>query len=76
LARVAKEQGLDQERLRRWVYNGRGEAAWAVCGGEQKNGQRSVSLSALKKIPVNENEKLEQVRDFPSLAEESSAATP
>jgi hypothetical protein len=58
------------------VYNGSGEAAWGICGCEQKNGQRSVSLSALRKIPVNENERLEQVRDFPSLAEESSAATP
>ena len=44
----------------------------------------SVSLSALRKIPLKEDEELKQVRDFSSLtsavgdaaAKESSAATP
>jgi hypothetical protein len=76
---------LTASREFKTIYNGRGQAAWKVCGREQKNGQRSVSLSALNQVLVKEDEKLEQVRDFPLLAdlientvipEESSASTP
>ena len=34
------------------VYNGKGRAPWDHCGRLQSNGQRSISLSALRTIDV------------------------
>jgi hypothetical protein len=32
------------------IYNGPGAAVWEECGSMQKNGQRSIGLSKLKKL--------------------------
>jgi hypothetical protein len=37
------------------VYDGSGESAWEKAGKKQKNGQRAVSLSTLKKLAENSN---------------------
>jgi hypothetical protein len=49
------------------VYNGRGSIAWQHCGLSQKNGQRSITLSALRRLNVSESNKLRQVNPFPVL---------
>jgi hypothetical protein len=51
----------------RTVYNGPGEPVWGRCGPVQKNGQRSISLSALSQLDVACSPKLPQVRQFPLL---------
>ena len=52
------------------VYNGRGSTAWQHCGRPQKNGQRSIALSALRKLNVEEIGKVPQVNPFPTLGNE------
>lgn len=37
------------------IYDGSGEVAWSVAGKLQKNGQRSVRLSKLRKLNQNPN---------------------
>lgn len=51
---------LDKEGQATEVYNGPGSLAWAECGAMQKNGQRAISLSRLRKImgQVAEGERL------------------
>jgi len=53
----------------RLVYNGPGAFVWNKCNREQKNGQRRISLSELRKL--NEDAaatpKLTQVNEFPKL---------
>ena len=51
----------------RTVYNGPGGPAWESCGAVQKNGQRTVSLSALQWLDGAGRLKLPQVREFPTL---------
>jgi hypothetical protein len=53
----------------RTVYNGPGEPVWGRCGQVQKNGQRSISLSALSQLDMAYSPKLPQVRQFPLLVE-------
>lgn len=36
------------------IYQGPGKPAWDAAGAMQKNGQRSLSLSKLSKLPKNE----------------------
>jgi hypothetical protein len=57
------------------VYNGPGSQAWSCCGREQKNGQRTVSLTVLSNLAVAEGDGLEQVRDFPSLTDADSVTS-
>ena len=54
------------------VYNGRGEDAWGVCGEEQKNGQRTITLSRLRALDKGEPFRLPQVNSYPVLSEELS----
>jgi hypothetical protein len=54
------------------VYNGRGSVAWQNCRAEAKNGQRSIALSALRKLNVEEISKVPQVNPFPVLEYEDS----
>jgi hypothetical protein len=35
------------------VYNGPGELPWQLCGGRASNGQRQISLAALRRIMKN-----------------------
>ena len=49
------------------VYNGRGSTAWRNCRPLQKNGQRSISLSILRKLDVQETCKLPQLNQYPDL---------
>jgi hypothetical protein len=49
------------------VYNGRGSIAWEKCGPPQKNGQRTIALTTLRKLDSTESEKLVQVNQFPLL---------
>lgn len=44
-------------------YNGPGKLAWAHCGKMQKNGQRQISLSKLRKLQmeISEPEKLKRI---------------
>jgi Family of unknown function (DUF6998) len=51
----------------RTVYNGSGKLPWKSCGGVQKNGQRTVSLSVLRHLDGGASRKLPQVREFPAL---------
>jgi hypothetical protein len=51
----------------RTVYNGDGKPAWDSCGAPQKNGQRTVSLSVLKRLNSAAGRKLPQIREFPAL---------
>ena len=37
-------------------YNGKGSAAWNAAGAMQKNGQRSISLSKLRRLSDEQNE--------------------
>ncbi len=41
---------LDHDGEPEEIYNGPGAPAWAVCGKLQKNGQRRVSLSTLRRL--------------------------
>jgi hypothetical protein len=49
------------------IYNGPGTTAWESCGRVQKNSQRRVSLSVLRRLDDGANPKLPQVREFPVL---------
>lgn len=49
------------------IYNGPGAPVWAKCGPLQKNGQRTISLSALREINCSASPKVPQIRAFPAL---------
>ena len=53
----------------RLIYNGPGAFVWAKCKKEQKNGQRWISLSELRKLneEIGASPKLEQPNQFPKL---------
>jgi hypothetical protein len=44
---------LDERGGTQEVYNGPGAPAWQACGKMQKNGQRTVSLSTLRKLMLD-----------------------
>ena len=50
------------------IYNGEGSLAMSRCGSKGNNGQRVVSLAALRDLNERAQTKLVQVRDFPDLA--------
>jgi hypothetical protein len=49
------------------VYNGPGSPVWAACGPIQKNGQRTVGLSVLRRLDTSAIPKIQQVRQYPPL---------
>lgn len=49
------------------IYNGRGARVWENCRPAQKNGQRTVALSVLRKLNESDTSKLAQVNPYPSL---------
>lgn len=55
---------LNKEGHATEVFNGPGALVWANCGSMQKNGQRPVSLSKLRKLM----EQVEQCQRLPSRA--------
>lgn len=47
------------------VYNGPGDVVWSCCGKPQKNGQRFVRITKLRKLDRTASPKIVQVREFP-----------
>ncbi len=52
------------------VYNGPGASVWAKCGPRAKNGQRSISLSALRRLQltVPDSDGIALKRELPDLS--------
>ncbi len=57
---------LKPDRSIEIVYNGRGRVPWDLCGPLQTNGQRSISLSALRRIipPIQDRLDLHEKPDW------------
>ncbi len=53
------------------AYNGVGSVVWQNCRPPQKNGQRSIALSKLRKLDAESSEKLRQVNPYPLLRKEA-----
>ena|SRR5437879_5047135 len=52
------------------VYNGPGAPVWAKCGPRAKNGQRPITLSALRRLQliVPDSERIVLKRELPNLS--------
>lgn len=48
------------------AYNGPGFQVWQNCRPPAKNGQRTITLSKLRRLDADSSRKLEQVNEFPS----------
>jgi hypothetical protein len=60
---------LPRSGLGEVVYNGPAAQAWNLAGPIQKNGQRRISLSSLRRMTVLDTERLTVVRQLPIAAE-------
>ncbi len=52
------------------IYNGPGVSVWAKCGPRAKNGQRSITLNALRKLQsaVPDSDRIVLKRELPDLS--------